>query len=202
MPNDSDFAVEYILHEAATGNLQPLGLFFETLRPSLRALVRTTIPRAYKYELHVDDLVQDAMIVALQNVATFHGHTEAELASWLAAITRHCSIDAVKKVHAARVRNGKALSLENCQEARQVIDFRQENPDHLAWRTEMLKIHVRLLQLLPVNDNALLVWRLQGWSLGVLAKVFHMSKANVLKRERKSVRFLRKEAKRCRMRQL
>ncbi len=63
--------------------------------PYLRMLARTRMRRAYQAKLGASDLVQQAMLQAVQAFDQFRGQTEEELMAWLRQIlARHlCHVD-------------------------------------------------------------------------------------------------------------
>lgn len=63
--------------------------------PYLRMLARTQMRRAYQAKLGASDMVQQAMLQAVQGLDGFRGETEAEFRAWLRQIlARHlCHLD-------------------------------------------------------------------------------------------------------------
>ena len=63
--------------------------------PYLRMLARTQMRRAYQAKLGASDMVQQAMLQAVQGLDGFRGNTEAEFRAWLRQIlARHlCHLD-------------------------------------------------------------------------------------------------------------
>lgn len=63
--------------------------------PYLRMLARTQMRKAYQAKLGVSDIVQQAMLQAVQGIDGFRGGTEAEFRGWLRQIlARHlCHLD-------------------------------------------------------------------------------------------------------------
>ena len=63
--------------------------------PYLRMLARTQMRRAYQAKIGVSDMVQQAMLQAVQGLDGFRGNTEAEFRAWLRQIlARHlCHLD-------------------------------------------------------------------------------------------------------------
>lgn len=63
--------------------------------PYLRMLARTQMRRAYQAKIGASDMVQQAMMHAVQGLDGFRGKTEAELRGWLRQILAHhlCHLD-------------------------------------------------------------------------------------------------------------
>jgi RNA polymerase sigma-70 factor (ECF subfamily) len=63
--------------------------------PYLRMLARTQMRRAYQAKVGASDMVQQAMLQAVQGLAGFRGETEAEFRAWLRRILAHhlCHLD-------------------------------------------------------------------------------------------------------------
>lgn len=63
--------------------------------PYLRMLARTRMRRAYQAKIGASDMVQQAMMQAVQGFEGFRGSTEGELLAWLRKILAHhlCHLD-------------------------------------------------------------------------------------------------------------
>jgi RNA polymerase sigma-70 factor (ECF subfamily) len=63
--------------------------------PYLRMLARTQMRRAYQAKVGASDMVQQAMLQAVQGLEGFRGETEAEFRAWLRRILAHhlCHLD-------------------------------------------------------------------------------------------------------------
>ena len=63
--------------------------------PYLRMLARTQLRRAFQAKVGASDMVQQAMLQAVQGFDGFRGSTEAELRGWLRQILAHhiCHLD-------------------------------------------------------------------------------------------------------------
>ncbi|QDV81411.1 sigma-70 family RNA polymerase sigma factor [Planctomycetes bacterium TBK1r] len=63
--------------------------------PYLRMLARTRMRRAYQAKIGASDMVQQAMMQAVQGFEGFRGSTEGELLAWLRQILAHhlCHLD-------------------------------------------------------------------------------------------------------------
>ncbi|MCO8124344.1 sigma-70 family RNA polymerase sigma factor [Stieleria sp. TO1_6] len=63
--------------------------------PYLRMLARTRVRRAYQAKIGASDMVQQAMMQAVQGFDGFRGTTEGELLAWLRQILAHhlCHLD-------------------------------------------------------------------------------------------------------------
>ncbi len=63
--------------------------------PYLRMLARTQMRQAYQAKVGASDMVQQAMLQAVQGFDGFRGNTEAELLAWLRQILAHhlCHLD-------------------------------------------------------------------------------------------------------------
>ncbi|MEO1617898.1 MAG: RNA polymerase factor sigma-70, partial [Planctomycetota bacterium] len=63
--------------------------------PYLRMLARTRLRKAYQAKIGASDMVQQAMMQAVQGFEGFRGSTEGELMAWLRQILAHhlCHLD-------------------------------------------------------------------------------------------------------------
>ncbi len=63
--------------------------------PYLRMLARTQMRRAYQAKVGASDMVQHAMMQAVEGISGFRGETEAEFRGWLRKILAHhlCHLD-------------------------------------------------------------------------------------------------------------
>ena len=178
MPNESAFDVRAVFDQADQGNREPLGRLIDSMGHALYQVAWATLPSKYRSALSAEDLVQEANLMAIQDRASFRGCTMAQFRSWLFAITRHCSRDAVKKLRAKKRQAGEMKSLEDLEWSRDIIDPRQAEPETLARRQERRQILLALWPLLPLFDHCLMVWRDEGYSVAQMAKGMHRSRSS------------------------
>jgi RNA polymerase sigma-70 factor (ECF subfamily) len=84
---------------AAARRLGPdaLAALLESYRNYLRLLARTGIDASIRGKADPSDLVQETLLKATQNIQTFRGKTEAELAGWLRQILAQNLVDLVRR---------------------------------------------------------------------------------------------------------
>jgi RNA polymerase sigma-70 factor (ECF subfamily) len=84
---------------AAARRLEPqaLSTLLESYRNYLRLLARTGIDASLRGKADPSDLVQETLLKASQNIASFRGQTEAELAGWLRQILSQNLVDLVRR---------------------------------------------------------------------------------------------------------
>jgi RNA polymerase sigma-70 factor (ECF subfamily) len=76
---------------------QALATLLESYRNYLRLLARTGIDASLRGKADPSDLVQETLLKASQNIASFRGQTEAELAGWLRQILSQNLVDLVRR---------------------------------------------------------------------------------------------------------
>lgn len=90
-PNGGRIAAARRLGPDALANL------LESYRTYLRLLARTGIDTAIRGKADPSDLVQETLLKATQNIHTFRGKTEAELAGWLRQILSQNLVNLVRR---------------------------------------------------------------------------------------------------------
>jgi RNA polymerase sigma-70 factor (ECF subfamily) len=76
---------------------QALATLLESYRNYLRLLARTGIDASLRGKADPSDLVQETLLKASQNIASFRGQTEAELAGWLRRILSQNLVNLVRR---------------------------------------------------------------------------------------------------------
>jgi RNA polymerase sigma-70 factor (ECF subfamily) len=69
----------------------------ERYRNYLKLLARMQLHVRLRSKLDSSDIVQETLVKACQNLAQYHGHTDAELAAWLRRILANHLIDEARK---------------------------------------------------------------------------------------------------------
>jgi RNA polymerase sigma-70 factor (ECF subfamily) len=84
---------------SSAGRLDPqaLATLLESYRNYLRLLARTGIDASLRGKADPTDLVQETLLKASQNFASFRGQTEAELAGWLRQILSQNLVNLVRR---------------------------------------------------------------------------------------------------------
>ena len=81
-------------------------------RSYLRLIARMHIPSALSGKLDASDLVQDALVKAIQHLGQYRGQTEAELAGWLRQILANTLANATRDLGRDKRDAGREISLE------------------------------------------------------------------------------------------
>ncbi len=82
-------------HMAIRRSMLAIQLMVAQYEPYLRMLARTHARKAYQAKIGASDIVQQAMLQAVQGLDGFRGRTEAEFRGWLRQILAHhiCHLD-------------------------------------------------------------------------------------------------------------
>lgn len=87
---DSDFSIQQLLASARAGNAEQLGKLLQTYRNYLSVLAESQLDRRVQRRLDPSDLVQETMLAAHRDFASFRGRSEPELLGWLRQILINC----------------------------------------------------------------------------------------------------------------
>src|SRR5215813_6397113 len=89
-----------------------LDRLLDSYRNYLRLLARTGLDASLQGKADPSDLVQDALLKAVQRFGQFRGATDAELAGWLRQILARCLADFVRRYRTGGRRAGREQSLD------------------------------------------------------------------------------------------
>src|SRR5205085_1077605 len=90
------------IQQAKNGNLNALGPLLESTRSILSTKLRLAVPHHLRNLFRDSDLFQAAMLGVLEKIGSFRGDTEEAFFSWLDAIARHITFDAIRHLLAAK----------------------------------------------------------------------------------------------------
>jgi RNA polymerase sigma-70 factor (ECF subfamily) len=96
MTTSTSLSVADLLAAARAGAPQPLDRLFETCRNYLNVVAGAYLGNALRAKADASDLVQETMLEAYRDFATFRGSTEAEWLAWLRRILRHNAANLVR----------------------------------------------------------------------------------------------------------
>jgi RNA polymerase sigma-70 factor (ECF subfamily) len=158
-----------ILAEAREGSQASLGKLLDSTRKYLLTLADGKLDPQLKCKVGASDLVQDTFIEAQRAFERFHGATERELLTWLAAIlANRCSAAvrrhrlAQKRVIAREITGGAELILD------QATDGIPTPGTNLVAQEEQRRLHIALARL-PATEQEIL--KLRIWQRASFAEV-------------------------------
>jgi RNA polymerase sigma-70 factor (ECF subfamily) len=134
----------------------------ERYRPLLRLQVRQLqLDPRLQARFDPSDLVQDALVKAVQNVGQFRGKTEPEFVAWLLTILRNVVQDRLDEAHAlkrhpAREQALRAMDSSSARMERFLIDH-QPMPGQQAEHQELLLRLAAAMEQLPEDQRDVLV---------------------------------------------
>ena len=107
-PNRSLIA---FLSAARDGNLAALGQLLEAIRPDLVVLVRREIDRELVAKHSISDVVQQTLLEACEQFASFVGETPEQFRAWLRRILMNNLADVEKGFHRQRREAGREVPI-------------------------------------------------------------------------------------------
>jgi RNA polymerase sigma-70 factor (ECF subfamily) len=165
--------------------------------PYLRMLARTRMRRAYQAKVGASDMVQQAMLQAVQGIDGFRGNTEAEFRGWLRQILAHhlCHLD--RDMHRGKrdVRREQSMEQKLAQSSMRLegmLAGDQATPSQHAMVGEHVIQLAQAVDRLPEDQaDAIRLHYLEGMKLADVAE--HMQKttgsvAGLLHRGMKTLR--------------
>lgn len=169
----------------------------ERYRSYLRLIARLHIPTELKGKLEPSDLVQDALVKALQHLDQFRGQSEAELAGWLRQILANTLANATRDQRRAKRDVGREVSIaqqvhDSSARIESLLVADQSSPSMAAARNEGLLQLAAAIESLPDGQReAVTLYHLQQWPIDKVAKQMEKSPAAVaglIKRGLKQIR--------------
>jgi RNA polymerase sigma-70 factor, ECF subfamily len=177
------------------GPVTPVDL--ERFRPYLRLIARLHLPAALKGKLDASDVVQDALVRALQHLEQFRGATEAELTGWLRRILATTLANAARDWARGKRDAGREVPLEqqihdSSARLEAVLAADQTSPSLAAVRQEGLLRLAAAVEALPDDQReAVTLYHLRQVPLDRVAEQMDRTPAAVaglIKRGLKQVR--------------
>jgi RNA polymerase sigma-70 factor (ECF subfamily) len=139
---------EDLLHLARQGDRAALGKILDAFRRVLRRRLERREPMELRPKCAPSDLVQDTLLEAHRDFASFRGGTPEELASWLNGILRHNLRDLLRFHDSRKRERYREVALEDCRKIgnlkEQLVD-RESSPEEAALREEQAQAVRRAL---------------------------------------------------------
>ncbi len=157
----------------------------ERYRAYLLLLARLQLGPALQAKLGPSDLVQQALLLALQNLKQFRGRTEAELLAWLRRILANTLADAAKELARDKRDVGREQSLEQalCDSSARLqawLADEEVSPSRQAEEHERaLRLAEALEELPEAQREALVLQHWHGWKLAQIGEHLGRSQAAV-----------------------
>jgi RNA polymerase sigma-70 factor (ECF subfamily) len=173
----------------------PAGL--ERYRHYLELLARLHLQPRFRSKLGASDIVQQAMLKAVQNLGDYRGHSEAELAGWLRRILTNTLVDAVRGLDAAKRGVALECSLEaalaqSSARLEALLQASPTSPSQELMRHDQLVQLSAALALLPEDQRqALELHYLQGCTVAAVAEQMERTERSVAGLVRRGLQRLR-----------
>jgi RNA polymerase sigma-70 factor (ECF subfamily) len=186
-----------LLDQARNGDAQALGALLERYQPYLYLLAKRQLPVRIQVRVDPADVVQQTMLEAQRDLASFQGTGEEELIAWLRGILYHNVQQMVERHWEAKKRS---LQQERSLDEPQVggvtlaecLASDQSSPSQRAMRGEAAVRLAQAIGQLPTDQQeAVRLRHLEGLSLKQLAEAMGRSEtaiAGLLKRGLKRLR--------------
>jgi len=178
------YGVKNLLDEARRGESEPLGQLLELYRNYLTILASTQLGRRLRRRMNPSDLVQETMLAAHRDFASFRGGNERDLLAWLRRVLINCLHHAIETHVGAKMRDVRCeVSLEQVNAAmdRSAVDFAQNLADPgpspsfpLRQRERAVTMANQLAKLRPQYREVIVLRNLQGLSFEEVAE--HMER--------------------------
>ncbi len=165
--------------------------------PYLRMLARTQMRKAYQAKVGASDMVQQAMLQAVQGLDGFRGSTEAEFRGWLRQILAHhlCHLDRDMHRDKRDIRREQSMEQKLAQSSMRLEALLAgEGPSpsqNVAFGENVLKVASAVEHLPPSQREAIRLHYLEGMKLSEVAERLDKSAgavAGLLHRGMKSLR--------------
>ena len=169
----------------------------ERFRAYLRVLARVQMGPRCRPRLDPSDVVQQAMLRAVQAIDQFRGHSDAELAAWLRRILATTLANAVRDLGRERRDVGREQSLEAAVEQSSarleawLADPGTSPPERAQRNEQLLHLAVALEELPEAQREAVILHHLQGMTLDDVAAQLQRTPsavAGLIKRGMKQLR--------------
>lgn len=144
--------------------------------PYLRMLARTQMRRAYQAKVGASDMVQQAMLQAVQGLDGFRGQTEAEFRAWLRRILAHhlCHLDRDLHRDKRDIRREQSMEQKLAQSSMRLEGLLAgDGPSpsqHVAMGEHVLKVAQAVNRLPETQREAIRLHYLEGMKLSEVAE--------------------------------
>lgn len=153
--------------------------------PYLRMLARTQMRRAYQAKVGASDMVQQAMMQAVQGIDGFRGQTEAEFRGWLRQILAHhlCHLD--RDMHRVKrdIRREQSIEQKLAQSSMRLeglLAGDEATPSQHAMVGEnVIQLAEAVESLPPDQANAIRLHYLEGMKLSEVAEALGKTTGSV-----------------------
>jgi RNA polymerase sigma-70 factor (subfamily 1) len=151
-----------LVQAAQRGDVRALDDLFARHLPVVRQVVALRLGRRLRQLVDLEDIVQGAVVRALEGMKTFEHRSEGSFRHWLAAcveqeIIRHSRREGAQKRGGGKVRRFRDYSTTLLQTS--VLPGKEPTPSHLAAARETEeRIEAALLEL-PVHHRELIILR-------------------------------------------
>lgn len=165
--------------------------------PYLRMLARTHARKAYQAKIGASDIVQQAMLQAVQGLDGFRGRTEAEFRGWLRQILAHhiCHLDRDLHRDKRDIRREQSMEQKLAQSSMRLEGLLAgEGPtpsQHAALGENVLQLAEAVQRLPDAQREAIQLHYLEGMKLSDVAEQMQKSSgaiAGLLHRGMKTLR--------------
>jgi RNA polymerase sigma-70 factor (ECF subfamily) len=174
------YGVKGLLEDARRGASEPRGQLLELYRNYLTILATTQLGHRLRRRMNPSDLVQETMLAAHRDFASFRGGTERDLLAWLRRVLINCLHHAFEMHVSAKMRDVRCeISLEQVSAAmdRSAADFAQSLADPgpspslpLRQRERSVLLANQLAKLRPQYREVIVLRNLQGLSFEEVAE--------------------------------
>jgi RNA polymerase sigma-70 factor (ECF subfamily) len=173
----------------------PAGL--ERYRHYLELLARLHLQPRFRSKLGASDIVQQALLKAVQSLGQYRGQTDVELTAWLRRILTNTLVDAVRGLEGAKRQVGLECSLEAAlaQSSARLESLLQTRPtspsEELARHHQLVELSAALARLPEDQRQALELHYLQGCTVAVVAEQMGRTERSVAGLIRRGLQKLR-----------
>jgi RNA polymerase sigma-70 factor (ECF subfamily) len=177
------------------------GDIVDQARPWLLARARLLLDHRLRGKVDPSDVVQEALVKAVQGLDHLRGTTEAERRAWLHRILQNTLADLLRQFLLSRKRNvGLEQSLDDAvrhssERLQMWLADGAAGPDAAAVEQERLLWLAEQLSLLPAEQRqAVQLKHLHGWSVDQIAREMGKTQAAVAGLLRRGLESLRQRA--------
>src|SRR5262245_52166999 len=171
----------------------------ERFRPYLRVLARANLDPRLRGKLDPSDMVQDALVKAVQSFDQYRGTSDAELAGWLRQILVRNLANTVRGFRQEKRDAGREQALEAAVEQTSVrlgawlVADVSTPSQRVARHEDLCRLAAAIERLPDAQREALTLHHLQGWTLDAVAGHTQRTPAAVAGLIKRALRQLRQE---------